>query len=90
MSSVQDRAFGGAGGERPHRPVGRAGPQEKPSLAYYVVLIAILALFSYAIIAGEPQSERDRSHFQQEWSSEAPRPGPGIYDGRGKWGGYAD
>ena len=90
MSSVQDGAFGGAGGQRIGGSAQRSGSSGKPSLAYYIVLIAVLGLFSFAMIAGEPQSERDRNHYLTEWSKENLDTKPRIYDGRGKWTGYAD
>lgn len=90
MSSVDDRAFGGAGRHGAHRPAKMVGPQKKPSLAYYIVLFGVLALFSFAMIAGEPQSDQDRNHYLREWSDNNLTKKPSIYDGRGKWGGYAD
>ena len=43
-----------------------------------------------AMIAGEPQSEQDRNHYLREWSDNNLTKKPSVYDGRGKWGGYAD
>ena len=90
MSSVEDRALGRAGGRGVRGPADGNGSWQKPSLAYYVTLATVLGLFVFAMLAGEPQSERDRGHFRQTWSSQDAAQEPPVYDGRGKWGGYAD
>ena len=77
--SFQPAGQGPAPGARPHRGDGRLG--------LYLVLAALLALLAWGLPEGAegPELRQDRSAAPSEGAAE-PQP---VFDGRGKWGGYA-